>query len=535
MVLPSCDGPVARDFDSKCSRVCSGASRRGISLAWMRLAGFQRDSFEGWWNEGAWSTPQPPSHLEFSHILAPLNFPLDVTAKRGSMGSGGKAAPAERERERAIYSRANGVTKLASRARCRLPAGRPTHCLAAVLAAACLVPLHATMPRRNPPTEPRPGRASSRAGGGSVVGPRGVQLCLRGGRSASDEEEAGAGVGAHQPAAFRGEVKLCGQHSLAHIVENAHGPLRVLCGGGGHSWPDAAAVSSPFRVDIAAEQPNAILAGQWFLMKSSRGCFSGVTLVHRSVMDKRNLELREDMLIIEGRGTAGEVWDFQNCSMWTEWGGVLTCMGSAQVTMADCVLSGAGAGNMRAEHGVAAYDDARVGLRRCLLQVCVWVCMCVCVCVRVDMSTCTCPLCVPVLFTHARVHMCSSPAVYLRVGVCRHPCGILLLTQAFAMFPCTHQHIRVLTLHLVPLQLGSRAGAHFYDASQAVLSHCTVSALSARIPAQATTRTQHPPIVFRPQRTRRRTHPHPCRTPSDCALIPLALSHGPCKGVGCWV
>ena len=380
MVLPSCDGPVARDFDSKCSRVCSGASRRGISLAWMRLAGFQRDSFEGWWNEGAWSTPQPPSHLEFSHILAPLNFPLDVTAKRGSMGSGGKAAPAERERERAIYSRANGVTKLASRARCRLPAGRPTHCLAAVLAAACLVPLHAAMPRRNPPTEPRPGRASSRAGGGSVVGPRGVQLRLRGGRGASDEEEAGAGVGAHQPAAFRGEVKLCGQHSLAHIVENAHGPLRVLCGGGGHSWPDAAAVSSPFRVDIAAEQPNAILAGQWFLMKSSRGCFSGVTLVHRSVMDKRNLELREDMLIIEGRGTAGEVWDFQNCSMWTEWGGVLTCMGSAQVTMADCVLSGAGAGNMRAEHGVAAYDDARVGLRRCLLQVCV--CVYVCVCVR---------------------------------------------------------------------------------------------------------------------------------------------------------
>ena len=142
MVLPSCDGPVARDFDSMCSRVCSGASRRGISLAWMRLAGFQRDSFEGWWNEGAWSTPQPPSHLEFSHILAPLNFPLDVTAKtRWQEGEHGKwrqgGTSRERERESYLFTSKwrdkvgqpsslpltcwQTYTLPGSRARCRLP------------------------------------------------------------------------------------------------------------------------------------------------------------------------------------------------------------------------------------------------------------------------------------------------------------------------------------------------------------------------------------------------------------------------------
>ena len=121
---------------------------------------------------------------------------------------------------------------------------------------------------------------------------------LRGGRGYGENErtsgmKAGANCGdEHESEAqrsewFEGQVDLAAEkHSLAHIVENAKGPLRIRCCWPGDFWEGAAAIKSPYSVDIVGgeeeDDEKPILAGQWFLMEGSHGCFQNITLVHRS-------------------------------------------------------------------------------------------------------------------------------------------------------------------------------------------------------------------------------------------------------------
>jgi len=174
---------------------------------------------------------------------------------------------------------------------------------------------------------------------------------------------------------FSGEIELGDKNSIAELVENANGPLRIKCRWpGGSSWQGAAGIDSPHAVDILGEGATCatggprgsqmpILAGQWFAFEGSHGSFKNVSLVHRCLVDRKNLETRVDMLIVEG----GK-WEIQDCSLWTWWGGVVSCMESAHLEIINSVISGAGGGDMRSENGVTAYDSARVGLRACLVQ-----------------------------------------------------------------------------------------------------------------------------------------------------------------------
>lgn len=170
---------------------------------------------------------------------------------------------------------------------------------------------------------------------------------------------------------FSGDIELRTEgHSLAHIVENARGPLHIACRGQRcYSWPDAAAIASADMVEVVGiggleTKMYPILAGQWFLMDRSNGRFCKVNMVHRCLVDRQHLELRVDMLIIGGQGR----WEIQECNLWTWWGGVITCMDSAALVITDTLISGAGEGDMRSHCGVTAFDRARVGLRRCLIQ-----------------------------------------------------------------------------------------------------------------------------------------------------------------------
>jgi len=87
-------------------------------------------------------------------------------------------------------------------------------------------------------------------------------------------------------------------------------------------------------------------------------------LVHRCLVDRQHLELRVDMLIVGGQAR----WKIQECQLWTWWGGVVGCLDTAELVITDTLISGAGEDDMRCHGGVAAYNRARVGLRRCLIQ-----------------------------------------------------------------------------------------------------------------------------------------------------------------------
>ena len=153
--------------------------------------------------------------------------------------------------------------------------------------------------------------------------------------------------------------------TLADIVENARGPLQISCDGQHcYSWADAAAVVSPDKLEVVGMASGAILAGQWFLMEGSNGKFCNVTLVHRCLVDRQHLELCVDMLIVGGQAR----WKIQECQLWTWWGGVVACLDTAELVITDTLISGAGEEDKRCHGGVAAYNRARVGLRRCLIQ-----------------------------------------------------------------------------------------------------------------------------------------------------------------------
>jgi hypothetical protein len=106
------------------------------------------------------------------------------------------------------------------------------------------------------------------------------------------------------------------------------------------------------------------LGGQWFLMDESLGSFKHVSLVFRCLVDRLHVHNRVDMIIVGGRAK----WEIQDCSLWVSWGGVVSCMESAFLSISNSVLSGTGSGDLRSVTGVTAFDASRVGLRRCLIQ-----------------------------------------------------------------------------------------------------------------------------------------------------------------------
>ena len=235
-------------------------------------------------------------------------------------------------------------------------------------------------------------RAMLRLRGGTVADGREGRLPVLGqgsGGLRAEHSRSGSAMAVGEVFAGEVELSLAGQ-SLDHIVENANGPLRVTCQSpGAYSWDAAVGVQSPDAVEVVGvrrcpsgvpsaqarvgpaedgagdslAQATPILAGQWFMMEESHGTLRNLTLVHRCPVDRRNLETRVDMMIV-----AGGKWEVEDCSLWTWWGGVLTCMESAHVIVTNCIISGGGDGDKRAEFGVSAFDRARIGLRLCLLQ-----------------------------------------------------------------------------------------------------------------------------------------------------------------------
>jgi hypothetical protein len=99
-------------------------------------------------------------------------------------------------------------------------------------------------------------------------------------------------------------------------------------------------------------------------MDSSQGTIKDVTLVYGCLVNRLDVSNRVDMIIVGGRAK----WEIQACSLWVSWGGVVSCMESAFLSISNSVIGGTGSGDERSVTGVTAFDASRVGLRRCLIQ-----------------------------------------------------------------------------------------------------------------------------------------------------------------------
>lgn len=176
---------------------------------------------------------------------------------------------------------------------------RSPRVLLLVLTSLTTASLFASAPVRYTSTQCVPTRLLSLRGGRGVAGDDGRWGEMLAGSHAQEEE---------RQAGLNGEIELSDQQSLADLVENANGPLRIRCRGPGRfHWQDAAGIDSPHAVDICGEGASyaagvhdaqrPILAGNWLMMEGSNGSFKNVSLVYRCLVDWQHLETRVDMLV----------------------------------------------------------------------------------------------------------------------------------------------------------------------------------------------------------------------------------------------